>query len=151
MIDQADVVKRGIRQHPDAAVLLMPRKDGQYAETASDVIALLEEAGVRAECATDPEVAGIFGQKSADVILPLLILIGEAKQVYDVIDGVIWVARYFADRHRGRRIRVRAGRWIEADRDVRVVEVDVDGGTDLDVGNAIREAVKPLLEPPADD
>ncbi len=107
----------------------MPREDGQYAETASDVIALLEEADVRAECATNPEAAGIFGRKSADVILPLLVLVGEAKHMYDVIDGVIWVARYFVDRHRGRRIRVRAGRWIEADRDVRSRSTSTAGQT----------------------
>jgi hypothetical protein len=120
--EQGDLIANGVRAHPEARVLLMPREGGQYAETASDVIALLEEAGVRAEYATDPEAAGIYGLKSADVILPMLVLVGEAKQVFDVIDGIVWVTRFFLDRHRGRAIRVRAGRWTEAARDVRVVE-----------------------------
>jgi hypothetical protein len=81
-----------------AAVVVLPREDGQYSDHAPDVVALLEEAGVPATYATDPRTAGTYGQKTAETLLPpLLIVLSDAASVITVAQGIVHVVRWFLD------------------------------------------------------
>ena len=47
----------------------MPRRDGQYSNHSTDVLALLDEAGVAVDYATDPIASGVHAEKSADAAI----------------------------------------------------------------------------------
>jgi hypothetical protein len=91
-------------QRPGATIYLLPREDGQYSDHSTDVIALLEEAGVSVDYATDPMAGGVFGLKSADLVLPpLLILVSDAATLAGAISGVVGLIRWFTRDSGGRR------------------------------------------------
>lgn len=80
----------------DATVFVLPRADGQYSDHATDVVALLEEAGLVVDYATDPTAAGVHAEKSAVLILPpLLVLFSDAATLAGAIEGIIYMIRWF--------------------------------------------------------
>jgi hypothetical protein len=86
-------------RRPDVSVFILPRADGQYSNHATDTVALLEEAGVAVDYASDPMASGVHAEKSADVILPpLLILFSDAATLAGAIEGVTYIVRWFAGR-----------------------------------------------------
>lgn len=92
-----ELASLALERRPDGQVFVLPRDEGQYSNRASDVLGLLDEAGVPADYATDPMAAGVFAQKSADVILPsLLIVFSDAATLAGAIEGVTMVFRWFA-------------------------------------------------------
>lgn len=95
------VAKARIR-NPEATVFLLPRPDGQYTNHATDTIALLEEAGIVVDYATDPMAGGVHAEKAADLDLgALLILFSDATAMAEAINGVLGVIRWFTrDRQR---------------------------------------------------
>jgi hypothetical protein len=42
------VISQGVAQHPDAAILVLPRHDGQYSHRSPDILGLLDEVKVAA-------------------------------------------------------------------------------------------------------
>src|SRR5688572_12186886 len=102
-----DLIEQARSRRPDATVFILPRHDGQYSNHASDTLALLEEAGVAVDYATDPMAAGVHGEKSADLILPpLLVLFSDAATLAGAIDGIIYVTRWFIGQVPGRTVSV---------------------------------------------
>jgi hypothetical protein len=101
------LIGAAVARRPDAAVFILPRGDGQYSNHATDTIALLEEAGVAVDYATDPMASGVHGEKAADVVLPtLLIVLGDAAAYAGAVEGVAWVLRWFTSQMPLRKVAV---------------------------------------------
>lgn len=97
-----ELISGALSRRAGATIYLLPRSDGQYANHATDMVALLEEAGVAVDYVTDPMAAGVYAQKSADLVLPpLLILFGDAASIASAISGVIAMIRWLTT-HSGR-------------------------------------------------
>jgi len=95
-------------RRPDGAVFILPRADGQYSHHATDVIALLEEVGVSVDYATDPMASGVHAEKSAELVLPpLVILFSDATTLASALDGVTFVVRWFLEHRPGGRVSVK--------------------------------------------
>jgi hypothetical protein len=131
------LVATALERRPNAQVILLPREDGQYSDHATDTLALLEEAGLVADYATDPMRAGVFGEKAAELFLPpLLILFSDAATLAGAIEGVIYVFRWFTGKV-PRRISVRVvfqqagdGSWRH--------ETSIDGATGDEAAKILR-------------
>jgi len=144
-----DLIDRGVAEHPAAAVLVLPRFDGQYSGYATDILGLLDEAHVACDYLSDPMLTGVHEEKAADAFLPLLFFVSTAVATASdwitVTDGAIHVARYFLERvgpkgtvrFRGAYEVVKHGR-----RETAIVSLDLPGGSDP--AAAIREALRPL-------
>lgn len=91
-----ELIAQARERRPEGVVFILPRSDGQYSNHATDTLALLEEAGVAADYVSDPMAAGVHAEKSADLILPpLLVLFSDAATLAGGIEGVIYVVRWF--------------------------------------------------------
>ena len=94
-----ELTRQALERRPGGGVFVLPRQDGQYSNHASDVLGVLDESGVPADYATDPMATGVFAQKSAELILPpLLIIFSDAATLAAAIEGVTMVFRWFAGR-----------------------------------------------------
>ena len=118
-------------RRPDAVVFLLPGVDGQYSNHATDVLALLEESGVPVDYATDPMAAGVYAQKSADLVLPpLLIVFGDVASLASAVSGVIAMIRWLAGRPGRSRVTVEVTIQQDADgssrRQVRIANATAD-------------------------
>jgi hypothetical protein len=107
-MSQIDALARSaVSRRPDVDVAILPRADGQYSNHATDTLALLEEAGVIADYATDPFEAGVHAEKSADVVLPpLLVIFSDAANLAGAIDAVAHVILWFLGKRPSGRVSV---------------------------------------------
>ena len=135
-----------LERQPGAQVFVLPRADGQYSNHASDVLGLLEHAGVLADYATDPMASGVFAQKSADVILPsLLIVFSDAATLAGAIEGVTMVIRWFTGRLPHRTVSVEVALQRGADGSTRHV-TSIHGATADEAERLLRQAAR--MKPP---
>lgn len=125
-----------------ASVIVLPRADGQYSDHASDVVALLEEAGVQATYATDPRTAGTYGEKTAETLLPpLLIVLSDAATVIAAVQGVVHVVRWFlTGRPKGHEVVVDIAFERNEDGESLSVHVSADQMSVGDLERVLREA-----------
>lgn len=104
-------VREALALRPTATALVLPRDDGQYDGVAADVLGLLDEAGVVADYASDPMATGVHIEKSADVVLPWILLIagavGTAGDLAGTVDGVIFMLRWLLEHRHGAKIELR--------------------------------------------
>jgi hypothetical protein len=145
------VISAALARHPDAAVLVLPRYDGQYSVHASDILGLLREIGLPAAYASDPMAAGEHAEKGADVVLPLLFAVGAVSDWATTVDGLVFVVKYFLTRVGPTgTVRLRAGyhRTAEGD-EYEYVELDLPG--DRDPAEAVRAALGGLSVSPRRD
>ncbi len=108
MVEALDaLVLSALQRRPGATVFILPRADGQYSNHATDTVALLEETGVVVDYATDPMATGVHAEKSADLILPpLLVIFSDAKALWSAISGVLYVIRWFSDHRSNHRVSI---------------------------------------------
>ncbi len=137
-----ELIRSGRARAPDCTVYLLPRDDGQYVNHASDVLALLEESGVSVDYATDPVAAGIHAEKSADLVLPpLLILFSDAATLAGAIEGVIYVIRWFIGTRNHRHVMVEVTLQEDADGSTRrTLTLDAEGATVDEVARLLKQA-----------
>jgi hypothetical protein len=145
MDDEQDLdalIEAARARRPDARVFILPRSDGQYSNHATDTVALLEEAGVVVDYATDPMAAGVHGEKSADLILPpLLVVFSDAATLASAIDGLIHVVQWFAGRVPRRTIGLKVVVQRDADGSSRR-QVTINGASAEETVRLLREAAK---------
>jgi hypothetical protein len=141
---ETSIVAAAKARRPDAGIFVLPGKDGQYSDHATDVVALLEEAGVVVDYATDPMTAGVHGEKSAETILPALVIaFGNAASIASAIDGVIWVIKHFAQDRPRHRVVVDVTFEIDPDgTERRSVHVDTTGPDIEEVAKLLKQAGK---------
>jgi hypothetical protein len=133
-------------QRPGATVYLLPRDDGEYDSHATDVVALLDEAGVAVDYATDPMAAGVYSLKSADIVLPpLVILFSDAATLAGAIGGVVSLIRWFTEHRARSRVTVEVSMQREADGSSRRT-VTVKAATADEAERLLKQAGK--LQPP---
>jgi hypothetical protein len=133
-------------RRPDAIVFILPRNDGQYSNHATDTLTLLEEAGVAVDYATDPMSTGVHGEKSADIVLPpLLVLFGDAATLASAIDGVVHVVRWFTGKVPRRTIALEVLVQQDAGGSSRR-RVKINGATAEEAERLLRQAAK--VKPP---
>lgn len=144
-------IRSALERHPDAAVLVLPRADGQYSGVAADVLGLLEEAGVAADYASDPMATGVHIEKSADIVLPFLLIIaqaiGTAGNVSTTIDGIITTIRWFTQRRPGAIVQLNVGVTRRPDgAEIRKLEMTIGpGGLDERSERAVRNAIDRMV------
>ncbi len=144
-----ELIDRALADHPGAAVLILPRPDGQYSGYTTDILGLFDEVEVGAECLTDPMLSGVHEEKAADIVLPLIFFaatsVATASDWVTVTDGVIHVVRFFMDRlgPKGNTRFRGAYEIVKSDRrEIATVSLDLPGN--IDPAPAIREALRPL-------
>jgi hypothetical protein len=141
-----ELARLALERRPDAQVFVLPRDDGQYASRASDVLGLLHEANVPADYASDPMATGVWAQKSADVILPpLLIVFSDAATLAGAIEGVTMVIRWFAGKVPHRTVSVKVAMQRGADGSSRHV-TKIDNATADEAERLLRQAAR--MKPP---
>jgi len=141
-----ELTRVAIGRRPDGRVFVLPRSDGQYNSRASDVLGLLDEAGVPADYATDPMATGVYAQKSADVILPpLLIVFSDAATLAGAVEGVAMVFRWFAGKVPQRTLSVEVAMQRGADGTSRHV-TKIYGATADEAERLLRQAAR--MKPP---
>ncbi|MGQ0804991.1 MAG: hypothetical protein ACT4PI_14165 [Actinomycetota bacterium] len=141
-----ELTRKALERRPDAQVFVLPRADGQYSNHASDVLGLLDEVGVPADYATDPMATGVFAQKSADVILPpLLIVFSDAAALAGAIEGVTMVIRWFTGKLPHRTVSVEVALQRGVDGSSRHV-TKIDGATADEAERLLRQAAR--MKPP---
>ncbi len=147
----AKMIRKALDNHPDATVIVFPREDGQYSGLATDVLGLLEEAGVTADYATDPMATGVHIEKSADVVLPWLLLvaqaIGTAGDLSNTVDGVIATVRWILERRPGTKVQLKMAVTKRPDGgEVRKLELTCGPGRlDEPTERTIRDAIDRMV------
>jgi hypothetical protein len=141
-----ELFRQALGRRPDGLVFVLPRADGQYSNHASDVIGLLDEAGVPTDYATDPMTSGVFAYKSADVYLPpLLIVFSDAATLAGAVEGVAMVIRWFAGKVPHRTVSIEVAMQRGADGSTRHV-TRIDGATAGEAERLLRRAAR--MKPP---
>jgi len=142
-----NAIAEALARNPDAAVLVFPREDGQYASVASDILGLLEEADVRADYATDPMATGVYIQKSADIVLPWILVIVQTLQttggVANTVEGLLTMIRWIVGRQPGAKVELRLALTRRpGGGETRKLELIIGrGGLDDQAERTIRDAI----------
>lgn len=146
-----EAIRAAIDRNPDATVLVMPREDGQYSGVAADVLGLLEEAGVSADYASDPMQSGVHIEKSAEIILPFLLIvaqaIGTAGDISTTVDGILATIRWFFHRRPAATVELNVGVTRRAGgEEVRKLQMTIGpGGLDERTERTIRDAIDRMV------
>ncbi len=128
MSDPVDgrTVTAALVRSPAAAVLVFPRSDGRYPDEATNVVGLFDEAGVGINYATDPVAAGNYTYKSAEILLPAVVIaLAQVGDVVGLIEGFVRVVKYYLGRRPKAGLRMDVG-VAEGD-SVRWARIEVDG------------------------